>query len=83
VQSHYCEVECIDADEVLAYFLYLISIMQRNLFEIRSCAILGGFTLWIRVLVISRSMNVLPFDWLTKRHENCLLGGSCCLRNKR
>ena len=63
--------------------LYPISIMQRNLVEIRSCAILGGFTLWIGFLVISRSMNVLPFDWLTKRQENCLLVGSCCLRNKR
>ena len=54
-------------------FLYPISIMQRNLVEIRSCAILGGFTLWIGFLVISRSMNVLPFDWLTKRQENYLL----------
>ena len=44
--------------------LYPISIMQRNLVEIRSCAILGGFTLWIGFLVISRSMNVLPFDYI-------------------
>ena len=64
-------------------FLYPISMMQRNLVEIRSCAILGGFTLWIGFLVIFRSMNVLPFDWLTKRQENYLLVGSCCLRNKR
>ena len=37
-------VEYINADDVIAFCLYLMNKMRRNLIKIRSCAILGGST---------------------------------------
>ena len=47
-------VEYINADDVIAFWLYFMNTMGRNLIKIRSCAIFKWFNQIERILVIFR-----------------------------
>ena len=61
-ESHELAQEYINADDVIAFCLYLMNEMRRNLIKIRSCATFSWFNRFYRLLVIFRSGNVLAFD---------------------
>ena len=77
-------MEYINIDDVIAFCLYLMNKMRRNLIKIRSCAIFNWFNRFYRLLVAFRSVNVLVFDWLPRKYETFSLVNSWCLimRNK-
>ena len=53
--------------------------MQGDLIKIRRCAIFKWLADLTDFLVISRSINIFVFDWLTKKYEKYSLVDSCSL----
>ena len=55
--------------------------MHGDLIKIRRCAIFKWLADLTDFLVISRSINIFVFDWLTKKYEKYSLVDSCSRRN--
>ena len=66
-KSHYLAGEYVNANDVIAFCLYLMNKMQRNLIKIWSCAIFKWFNRSDRFSSYFKVGNWLGFDWLVNK----------------